>query len=176
MDEAEVRDLMLRGMSGDAAAYRTLLDLLSRGMRAYFMRRLSAAPADVEDLVQETLLALHVRRASYDPARPLTAWAHAIARHKLIDFWRRRKLRATLPLDDLAGFLAGAEATPDDGLDLTRALRTLPARQRELVEAVKIGGDSLAEAGGRLGMSEGAAKVALHRALKRLAEGMRRAD
>lgn len=176
MDEAEVRELMLRGMDGDNAAYRRLLDLLSRGLRAYFMRRLSAAPADVEDLVQETLLALHVRRASYDPARPFTAWAHAIARHKLIDFWRRRNLRATLPLDTLADFLAGASGAPDDALDLTRALHTLPSRQRELVEAVKIEGDSLAEAGGRLGMSEGAAKVALHRALKHLAKGMRHAD
>lgn len=176
MDEAEARDLMLRGMDGDSAAYRRLLDLLSQRMRAYFMRRLSAASADVEDLVQETLLALHVRRASYDPSRPLSAWAHAIARHKLIDHWRRRRLRAALPLDDMADFLAGAEAPSDDGLDLTRALQGLPTRQRDLIEAVKIAGDSLAEAGERLGMTEGAAKVALHRALRRLAQGMRHAD
>ena len=178
MDDAEARlkDLMLRGLDGDAVAYRQCLALLSERMRVYFTRRMSGVPADIEDLVQETLLAVHIRRASYDRARPLSVWAHAIARYKLIDHWRRRRVRMAVPLDDVADFLAGADVTSDDGLDLTRALSTLPERQRKLVETVKVGGDSIADAGAKLGMTEGAAKVALHRALKRLAEGLRHAD
>jgi len=167
---------MLEGLNGDAPAHARLLKLLSERLRAYFGRRLSASPDDVEDLVQETLLAVHLRRATYDLAQPFTAWAHAIARYKLIDHWRRCKIRATAPLDDVADFLASDPVDTDAGLDLTRVLATLPARQRALVEDVKVQGLSLSEAGLRGGLSEGAAKVALHRALKQLAERLRHAD
>ncbi len=178
MDELELtlKPLMLAGLNGDAPAHARLLKLLSERLRAYFGRRLSASPDDVEDLVQETLLAVHLRRATYDRAQPFTAWAHAIARYKLIDHWRRRKIRATTPLDDVADFLASEPVDSDAGLDLTRVLSTLPQRQRTLVEDVKIHGLSLSEAGLRGGLSEGAAKVALHRALKLLAERLRHAD
>ena len=178
MDEIETRlkALMLRGLEGDAQANRELLTLLSGRLRAYFTPRLSTAAADVEDLVQETLLAVHMRRATYDRAQPFTAWAHAIARYKLIDHWRRQKLRIAVPLDDVADFIAAAPVRLDDGLDLTRALSDLSPRQRRLVEEVKIHGLSLAEAGARARVTEGAAKVALHRALQALARGMRRAD
>lgn len=167
--EARLKDLMLRGLEGDARAHRDLLTALSLRMRAYFAQRLSDAPGDVEDLVQETLLAVHTRRASYDRAQPFTPWAHAIARYKLIDHWRRRSLRKTAPLESVEDFIAAETTCSDDGLDLTRALATLPAKQRKLVEDVKIEGQSLAEAGAAIGLSEGAAKVALHRALKVLA-------
>ena len=178
MDELEtqLKRLMLSGLDGDANAHRRLLGLLSERLRPYFMHRMSQAPSDVEDLVQETLLAIHLRRESYDRAQPLTAWVFAIARYKLIDHWRRRKIRVTTPLGDVEDFLAADTVLPDDGLDLTRALSTLPPRQRALVENVKIAGLSLSEAGAAAGVSEGAAKVALHRALKMLAGRMSRAD
>jgi len=174
--EAQLKRLMLLGLDGDAGAHRRLLRLLSDRLRAYFMHRMSSAPADVEDLVQETLLAVHLRRESYDRTQPLTAWVFAIARYRLIDHWRRRKIRVTTPMGDVAEFLAADTVAPDDGLDLTRALASLPPRQRALVENVKITGLSLSEAGAKAGLSEGAAKVALHRALKLLAERMRRAN
>jgi RNA polymerase sigma-70 factor (ECF subfamily) len=85
-------------------------------------------------------------------------------------------VRVTTPLGDVEDFLTADTTPPDDGLDLTRALASLPPRQRALVEDVKITGHSLSEAGGRAGMSEGAAKVALHRALKLLAGRMRSAN
>lgn len=178
MDDLEPRlkSLMLRGLDGDAMAHRAFLSLLGERLRAYFTQRLSGAPADVEDLMQETLLAVHLRRASWDRAQPLTPWAFAIARYKLIDHWRRRGQRMTTPIDDVADFLTAPVIASDDGLDLTRGLAALPARQRALIEAVKVEGYSLAEAGARAGVSEGAAKVALHRALRALAERMRRAD
>jgi len=174
--ETRLKALMLRGLAGDAQAHRALLSLLQARLRAYFSPRMSGEPADVEDLVQETLLAVHLRRASWDRDQPFSPWAFAIARYKLVDHWRRRRVRKVAPLEDVADFLAAPDVMLDDGLDLTRALAGLPSRQRELIEAVKIDGRSLAEAGLRTGVSEGAAKVALHRALKSLAERMRRAD
>ncbi len=174
--EARLKGLMLSGLDGDARAHRELLGLMGERLRAYFTRRMASVPADVEDLVQETLLAVHLRRASYDRDLPFTPWALAIARYKLIDHWRRRKIRATVPLDDVEAFLSAEPPPTDDGLDLTRALGALPPRQRALIEDVKVKGFSLGEAGERAGISEGAAKVALHRALKMLAGRMRRAD
>lgn len=76
---------MGRALAGESAAYRELLLQLGRHLRAYFRKRLSRLPDDVEDLVQETLLAVHSRRHTYDPALPLTAWVHAIAHYKLVE-------------------------------------------------------------------------------------------
>ena len=119
-------------------------------------------------------MAIHRRRMTYDPTQPFTAWVHAIARYKLIDFWRRNRKRKHVPIDDVADWLEG-DSTAEEGViraDLTRVLSILPERQQRLVRDVKIEGLSLAEAGQRMGISEGAAKVALHRAMKVLVSGV----
>jgi len=170
--EVRLKALMLLGLDGDALAYRLLLSQLGGRLRVYFERRMRDAPGDVEDLVQETLMAVHARRATYDRAQPFTPWAFALARYKLIDHWRRRRIRVTVPIDDHVEILAAYAPEPGSAMDLERALDTLPQRQRDLVRGVKIEGLSLAEAGTRAGVSEGAAKVALHRALKALTERM----
>lgn len=164
---------MLLSLDGDGAAYRQLLTALGDRLRAYFSVRMRSEPGEVEDIVQETLLAVHTRRETYDRSRPLTVWVHAIARYKLIDHWRRGRSRQHVPLDDYADFLAAHQSDPDDGLDLTRALNALPGKQSDLIKDVKITGLSMAEAGERAGMTEGAAKVGLHRALKALARKVR---
>lgn len=176
--ELGLKSLMLRAREGDAAAWRTLLVELQKRLSAYFARRLPRELAtDVDDLVQETLIAMHTRRITYDPNQPFTAWAHAIARYKLIDFWRRRRVRNHVPIEDVENDLwsEGHEAG-EAAADLDRLLAALPERQRKLIRDVKIEGLSLAEAGSRLGMTEGAAKVALHRALKVLTLKVGRAD
>jgi RNA polymerase sigma-70 factor (ECF subfamily) len=173
--EDRLKALMLRGQAGDAAAWRELLSALARQLRGYFVRRMDAgAAADVEDLVQETLMAIHRRHMTYDPSQPFTAWAHAVARYKLIDHWRRNRVRKHVPIDDVADWLSD-DASAEDGAvraDLDKVLSVLPDRQRRLVRDVKIEGLSLAEAGARMGVSEGAAKVALHRAMKLLTQGV----
>jgi RNA polymerase sigma-70 factor (ECF subfamily) len=166
--EVQMRGLMLAALAGDGAALRQFLALLAVRLRAYFARRIGGQAPDVEDLVQETLLAVYSRRATYDPAQPVTAWAHAIARYKLIDHYRRRKLRLHTPIEDVEDFLAADAPDPDAGFDVDRALAGLTPRQAGLVRDVKIKGLSLAEAGERAGMTPGAAKVGLHRALKAL--------
>jgi RNA polymerase sigma-70 factor (ECF subfamily) len=169
--EPRLNALMRRAQAGEASAWRELLAELAERLSVYFGRRLAQDhAADLEDLVQETLLAIHRRRATYDPSQPFTAWAYAVARYKLIDFWRRRRVRGHVPLEFVEDTLwEDADLSAEARLDLERLLVTLPERQQRLVRDVKIQGLSLAEAGARAGMSEGAAKVALHRAMAALA-------
>lgn len=166
--ELRLKSLAMRAQAGDGAAWREVLAALSVRLRPYFARRLGQdRVAEVEDLVQETLLAAHHRRMTYDAGQPFTAWAHAIARYKLIDHWRRQGVRRHVPLEDVTETLwVTADGSAETNLDLERLLGHLPARQEKLVRDVKIEGLSLAEAGAQQGMSEGAAKVSLHRALK----------
>lgn len=168
--EPRLKALMLRAQAGDGVAWREVLIELNVRLTTFFARRLGADQAsEAEDLVQDTLLAVHRRRMTYDATQPFTSWAYAIARYKLIDHWRRRGVRRHVPIDDVAETL-WVDAEPDGEInaDLDRLLGALPAKQEQLVRGVRIEGLSLAEAGERLGMTEGAAKVSLHRALKAL--------
>lgn len=168
--EAHLRTLMLASLDGDAAAYRSLLTELGRYLRPYFTRRLHAAHAAyAEDLVQETLLAIHNRRMSYERDRPFTAWLHAIAHHKFVDHVRRHKLRITVPLEDDAPVFARDEATDVAAKrDLDAVLQTVSPRTQDLIRRVRVEGASIAEAAEQVGMTETAAKVSIHRGLKAL--------
>jgi RNA polymerase sigma-70 factor (ECF subfamily) len=167
--EAELKALMLCGLDGDAAAHRRLLSLLSVRLRAFFRRRLGEAGADAEDLVQETLLAIHTRRATFDRAQPLEAWVYAIARYKLIDHFRRGKIRATVPLEAAEAVYADSDVEAGAvRADLDRLLSALPKRQQALIRMVRIEGLSMAEAAARAGMSVPAVKVSVHRGMKAL--------
>jgi RNA polymerase sigma factor (sigma-70 family) len=175
-DEDRLRGLLTRGLEGDEAAYRAFLDALVARLRAFLRRRLTRAPDEVEDLLQEILLAVHNQRHSYDPSQPLTAWLHAIARYKLIDCLRRRARRELLhdALDDAPELLAATDGEARDARrDLAKLLQALPPRQRLPIECVKLEGLSVAEAAQRLAMSESAVKVGVHRGLKALAARIR---
>src|SRR5260370_7206568 len=90
--EAELKALMLASLDGDAASHRALLDRLSGRLRAYYKGKLAGIGRDAteaEDLVQEAVLAIHIKRHTYDPAEPLTPCVHAIARYNLINFLHR---------------------------------------------------------------------------------------
>lgn len=173
--EAQLRRDFLAGLAGDRAAYRAFLAAASARLRHYIRGQLARTgrrePADVEDLLQETLLAMHTAQGSYDPASPVTAWLHAIARYKVIDHLRRSGRTPHAETLDDAAHLLGVEdhAATESALDLNRALDRLPTRARALIREVKVQGASVAEAAARAGMSEGAAKVALHRAMRQLA-------
>jgi RNA polymerase sigma-70 factor (ECF subfamily) len=168
--EAELQELMARGLDGDAAAWRALLTAMRSALTPFFRRRLGDCADDAEDLVQESLIALHAKRATYDRSAPFTPWAYAIARYKLIDHLRRRGRSRLVPLEKASSLFA--EDRVEEGAvrrDLTKLLSILPLRQRRLIEDVRIGGYSLAEAAARHGFTEGAAKVSVHRSLKALA-------
>jgi len=168
--EDHLKGLMLRGLDGDASAWRALLTEMGKHLRAYFTRRLFDGGADAEDLVQETLIAIHAKRATWDSSQPFTSWAYAVARYKLIDHLRRGGRRHHhIPIED-AGALFADEDVEEGATraDLKRMLSILPERQRRLIEDVKLTGLSVAEAGQRHGYSETAAKVAIHRSMKSL--------
>ena len=170
--EAELHDLFVRGQAGDGAAYHAFLRRLGAHLRAYLARRLFGWPDEVEDLVQECLLAMHNQRHTYQPEQPLTAWVHAIARHKMIDLLRAKAGREALhdPLDDdLPVFAQSLEEAGDARRDLAGLLETLPDRHRLPIVHVKLEGRSVAETAKLTGMSESAVKVGIHRGLKALA-------
>ena len=171
--ELELRDLFLQALAGDDAAYRVFLQRLAGHLRSFLGRRLFGWPDDVEDLVQECLLAIHNKRHTYEAAQPLSAWVHAIARHKLIDLLRARSVREALhdPLDDVADdlFAASDLDAHEARRDVMGLLEHLPDKQRLPILHVKLEGLSVAETARRTGLSESAVKVGIHRGLKALA-------
>lgn len=175
--EDQLKALLLRGLAGEAAAYESFLRELGAIMRAFLRGRLARVPDEVEDLVQETLIAVHNQRHTYDAGQPVTAWAHAIARYKMIDFLRRRSIREAVqePLEDDADFLAASDEEAHEARrDLAVLLGQLPDRHRLPIVHVKLEGLSVAETAKRTGMSESAVKVGVHRGLKALAALIRK--
>jgi len=174
--EQELRSRLVRGLAGDAAAYHAFLKDLSTHLRGFFRKRLSGLADEVEDLVQETLLAVHNQRHTYDPQQPLTAWVYAIAKYKLVDLLRRRAAheRRNDPLDDEQDVLAHNDAEAATArVDLAKLLMRLPARQRLPIVHMKLEGLSVVETARLTGMSESAVKVNVHRGLKALAAMIR---
>lgn len=170
--ETRLHALLVAGLVGDSAAYHGFLKALSAHLRAYFKKRLFQRPDEVEDLVQEALLAVHNQRHTYRSDQPLTAWVHAIARYKLIDLLRARGSRDALtdPLDDdLEVFAKSDTDAADAKRDLGKLLDTLPDKQRLPIVHVKVEGLSVVETAKLTGMSESAIKIGVHRGMKALA-------
>ena len=172
--ESRLRPLWLRAQAGDEAAYADALRCIAQRLRGYLRRRLQAWPDEIEDLVQETLLAIHLHRGTWQESLPVSAWTLAIARHKLIDLWRRKgrreaELTSLEELDDSAQPAAPGGEEPQARRDLGVLLQSIPAAQRDAIVLTKIEGLSVAEAAERTGASVAAVKVQVHRGLKRLA-------
>lgn len=177
--ETEWAGLMRAAIAGDAAAYERLLRALTPALRAAARRgllRSGRGDADAEDVVQETLLAIHLKRHTWDPDKMLGPWVMAIARNKLIDALRRRGRHVSVAIDDFADILAAEDAAPVPARDVDRQLARLPQRQREVVRSISVDGASIRDTAQRLDISEGAVRVALHRGLAALAAKLREQD
>ena len=166
--------------AGDGTAYRRLLEALAPLLRQIVGRSFTRAGfgnSDVEDVVQETLLAIHLKRQTWDDDKALTPWVTAIARHKVIDSLRRRGRDAELPIDDFIDVLPAEIPTERlSSRDAERLLSVLGGRQRDVVRAISIEGMSAREAADHFRISEGAVRVALHRGLSALAVSCRDLD
>jgi RNA polymerase sigma-70 factor, ECF subfamily len=174
--EQQLKGLLILALDGDATAYRAFLEQLARHLRGFLRRRLSGLPEEVEDLVQETLLAVHNQRHTYDRGQPLTPWVYALARYKWVDLLRRRSRAEGLndPLEEESELLAFVETEAADARrDIARLLEELPEGQRVSIRCMKIEGLSVRETAQRTGMSAAAVKVAVHRGLKALAARIR---
>lgn len=173
-DEASLAHLMAAAQKGDAASYRVLLAEVQLWLERYFRRRV--APAQLDDLVQEVMVAVHAKRATWDPTRAFLPWLAAIARYRWIDHLRKvyRKAEDELGDHDLAE--DSEEEAVIARMSLERLFVHLPAKQCEVIELVKIDGLSIAEASARTGQSESLVKVNIHRGLKKLSALVEKAD
>src|SRR4051812_47114922 len=171
--EADWSHLMALGQQGDAKAYRLLLTGVTPYLRA-LAYRFGLSGSDIEDAVQDALLTLHTIRHTYDPTRPFAPWLVAVARHRMLDY-RRKRMRQFGREAELTEFhetLAAPETNPPERASESRrlhaAIAELPEGQRRAVELLRLQEMSLKEASAKSGQSETALKVAMHRAVKRL--------
>jgi RNA polymerase sigma-70 factor, ECF subfamily len=175
--EDEWTGLMRLAISGDEVAYHRLLRSVTPVLRAAARRGLLRAgqPVDQsEDIVQDILLAVHLKRHTWDTNAPFAPWLFAIARNKLIDQLRRRGRRVFVDIDDFAETLAGEQApeTVPAG-EVAAQLQTLPVRQRDVLQSIAVESVSIKDTAKKLSMSEGAVRVALHRGLASLTARLR---
>jgi RNA polymerase sigma-70 factor (ECF subfamily) len=175
--EDEWTGLMRSAISGDDAAYHRLLKAVTPVLRAAARRGLARAgqPVDQsEDIVQDILLAVHLKRHTWDVSAPFAPWLFAIARNKLIDALRRRGKRVFVNVDDFAETLPGEAASETaSASEVAAQLQSLPARQRDVLQAIAVDGVSIKDTAAKLSMSEGAVRVALHRGLTGLTAKLR---
>ena len=169
---------MRAAMTGDAGAYRQLLVSLAPRLRAVARSRcrsLGAPEDEIEDLVQEVLLTIHLKRGTWDQSRPIGPWVAAITRNKLIDVLRRRGRHITVPIENVVDSLQAEDRAPElPAREIDSLLARLRPQQREIVRSISLDGSSIRETADRLQMTEGAVRVTLHRALKTLAVFYRR--
>ena len=174
MRDSEWSQLMRAAISGDQSAYQRFLTEASRALRAMVRRGLGSTEisgSDAEDVVQEVILAIHMKRHTWDQTKPIGPWIVAITRNKMIDEIRRRGRRTEVPIDGLLDILeAPGHDDASNSYDAGRILEGLSGKARDIVKSIAIDGYSTREVAERLGMSEVAVRVQLHRSLKALAE------
>jgi RNA polymerase sigma-70 factor (ECF subfamily) len=171
--EEEWASWMRSAIAGNSRAYHKLLTAITPHLRVIVRRRcdqFGAPTSEAEDVVQEVLLAIHLKRGTWDPARPLGPWLSALVRNKLVDSLRRRGRRIDIPLEDVEATLENDERlSASDRMDVEQILAKLGDRQRTIVQSISIEGTSVRETADGLKMTEVAVRVSLHRALKALA-------
>jgi RNA polymerase sigma factor (sigma-70 family) len=165
-NEEGLRRLMRLSQGGDKQAYAVLLEQCGKWLSRYFRQKIAFDAID--DLVQDTLISLHRKRASYDPTRPFLPWLAAIARYRWVD-----RLRQTYRHDaDELGDYDAAEDSHEEvvaaKISIDRLLDLIPTPQADVIRYVKIEGLSISEACQRSGQTESLVKVNIHRGLKKL--------
>lgn len=173
-DESALARLMAASQKGDANAYRVLLAEVQLWLERYFRRRV--APAQLDDLVQDVMMALHAKRASWDPTRAFIPWLAAIARYRWVDHLRKVYRSAEDELGDHDAADDSDEEAVLARMSLERLFVHLPEKQVECIELVKIEGLSIAEASAKTGQSESLVKVNIHRGLKKLSALVEKAE
>lgn len=158
--------LMAAARDGDSVAYRQFLAQAAQRVRAMLARKIGV-DSEVEDLVQECLIAVHQKRHTLDPGRPVAPWMYAIANYKLIDHWRKRG-RSPIDLDDEADMAVAPETLA--ATDIETLLEKLPDAQAQAIRLTHIEGLTNREAGERLGVGVSAMKLRVHRGMARLRE------
>jgi len=169
---------MRAAIDGDARAYQQFLMAATPHLRAMAKKRcdqFGVPVSEAEDILQEVLLAVHLKRGTWDVGRPIGPWLSTIVRNKLIDSLRRRGRHVNVPIEDVVDTLEAEGASANlDRFDAENLLAQLKDHQRDIVRSISLEGQGIRETAARLKMTEGAVRVALHRALKSLAAIYRR--
>ncbi len=173
-DEATLARLMVASQNGDKSAYNVLLSEAGLWLERYFRRRVP--PHQLDDLVQDVLLALHNKRATWDKTRPFLPWLAAIARYRWVDHLRKVYKHESDLLEDNDAIEESDEEAIAARVSLERLFIHLPNKQAEVIELVKIEGHSIREAAERTGQSESLVKVNIHRGLKKLSALVEKAE
>jgi RNA polymerase sigma-70 factor (ECF subfamily) len=173
-DETELAGLLRAAIAGDERSYAVFLEQVAIMIRSFLRSRIAHGAVDPEDVVQETLLAVHLKRHTWITDAPVTPWLYAIARHKLVDALRRRGPRTEIGMEGIAEIASDHAPEPLVRRDIERALDGLTPAQRAVVAAISVEGCSIAETARRLGKSETAIRVTLHRGLSAISARFQR--
>jgi RNA polymerase sigma-70 factor, ECF subfamily len=176
--EARLGLLMVGYQEGQLESFDAIYDVLAGRIRGY-LYTLCRDASLADDLLQDTFVQLHRSRRTYEPGRPVTPWVFAIARHVFLMHrrrtGRRRRFEETLLAEALRGDRPhDDEAALIDGDEVRRALRQVPADQREAVLMHHVDGHSFAEIAARLGIRVNAAKTRAFRGMKKMRETLTR--
>ena len=170
LDEQRWSALMLAAQGGNEGDYKQLLGELSAFIERYLRSRIGRHQS-IDDWVQDILMAIHQGRHTYNPRRPIRPWLFAIIRHQTIDGMRRQNAYTQM-LERQAEQIACAEAPEQGSMDKAliegRLFKALAPPHREALTLTKIIGYSSKEAASKIGISETALKVRVHRAIKQL--------
>ncbi|HEY4192461.1 MAG TPA: sigma-70 family RNA polymerase sigma factor [Mesorhizobium sp.] len=167
--EAELAVLLKAAIAGDERAYAGFLADIASRVRGFARRRLQGGGVDTEDIVQETLLAIHLKRHTWRQDAAVLPWVFAIARFKIIDAFRRRGRAVEVDISDFSETLAEPEKEAVSSRDISRVVETLAPAQKAVVSAISVEGRSIADTAKALDMTEAAVRVAFHRGLASIA-------
>ena len=168
-DDAELAALLKAAIAGDERAYAAFLAEVAARVRSFARRRLSAGGVDAEDIVQETLLAIHLKRHTWRQDAAVLPWVFAIARFKMIDAFRRRGRSIEVDISEFSETLAEPEKEAVSSRDIGRVVEALAPAQKAVVSAISVEGHSIADTARALDMTEAAVRVAFHRGLATIA-------
>ncbi len=166
-DESRWSEWMARAGAGDRDAYAKLMTELGGAVEAYVRSRFGGTDPDfVEDCVQESLLAVHRARHTWDPRRPFRPWFFTLVRHKTIDLLRKERVRTPTATLEEAEERSAPPADPGDRIDGATLLDELDPKYREALVLTRLEGYSMEEAAKRADVSVGAMKTRVHRAIR----------
>tara|TARA_Y100001960_G_scaffold288606_1_gene327825 strand:+ start:2744 stop:3298 length:555 start_codon:yes stop_codon:yes gene_type:complete len=166
------KNLAVQAQAGDESSYRELLLGLAEKMRPFLYNHIFNKDM-VEDVLQDTLVAVHQALHTYNPKYSFLSWSFAICRYKLIDYIRKYQKISENEINNdeyIATFVDESTNIEDEGLDekLQSAIDSLPERQRQVVIMLKVNDYSIKEVANELSLSVANVKTIAHRAYKAL--------
>lgn len=167
-NETIFKPLIIKAQQGDSAAYKELLTGVSLFLKNYLRKRIFEK-SEIEEVLQEILMAVHKSLHTYDNNKAFMSWLLAITEYKVVDFVREFKKHAVeTDLEPLSHFFSGTYADSDLRIDIDRAMNKLPEREKKILTLLKIEGQSAQEVAEKLDLTEANVKVIAHRAYQQL--------